>query len=244
MDIDLVRFHRGVFIWPIALTHNFGWLLLWNLLFALGMGMLLSVHAVYISELAPPQHRQKLAMRSQAIAPIAAGLLAGLTSFYWVPLHFQWFIYALSAAPIVLCIPIALIWMPESPRWLEGKGRVEDADKIVSKWEASAERRFGKLPAPNLKEHTVIQTEHVPAKEVFTGKYRTRTLHPVRSVVLRLLRHRLRRGQLLPDVRGERGLVRARAVPDHPPGRRSDRPRRVLPRRRSSASASSGRPGW
>ena len=167
---------EGLFIWPIALTHAFGWLLLWNLLFALGMGMLLSVHAVYIHEMAPPQHRQRLSLRCQAIAPIAAGLLAGLTSYYWVPVHFQWFVYALSAAPIVLCIPIALAFMPESPRWLEGKGRVEEADKIVSKWERSAEARFGKLPAPTVGQHTVIQTKHVPAKEVFGGKYRARTL--------------------------------------------------------------------
>jgi putative MFS transporter len=167
---------EGLFIWPIALTHAFGWLLLWNLLFALGMGMLLSVHAVYIHELAPPQHRQRLSLRCQAIAPIAAGLLAGLTSFYWVPAHADWFVYALSAAPIVLCIPIALAFMPESPRWLEGKGRVEEADKIVSKWERTAEARFGPLPAPNVSTHTVIQTERVPAKEVFGGKYRSRTL--------------------------------------------------------------------
>jgi MFS family permease len=167
---------EGLFIWPIALTNAFGWLLLWNLLFALGMGMLLSVHAVYIHELAPPQHRQKLSLRCQAIAPIAAGLLAGLTAFYWVPAHYQWFVYALSAAPIVLCIPVALAFMPESPRWLEGKGRVEEADKIVSKWERSAEARSGPLPAPNLGRHTVIQAERVPAKEVFGGKYRSRTL--------------------------------------------------------------------
>jgi MFS family permease len=167
---------EGAFIWPIALTNKFGWLLLWNLLFALGMGMLLSVHAVYIHELAPPQHRQKLSMRCQAIAVIAAGLLAGLTSFYWIPAHYQWFVYALSAAPIVLCIPLAAAFMPESPRWLEGKGRVDEADKIVSKWEATAERRFGPLPAPNLATHTVVQTERVPATEVFSGKYRGRTL--------------------------------------------------------------------
>ena len=40
---------EGLFIWPIALTNAFGWLLLWNTLFALGMGMLLAVHAVYIA---------------------------------------------------------------------------------------------------------------------------------------------------------------------------------------------------
>jgi putative MFS transporter len=166
---------EGVFIWPIALTNKFVWLLIWNLLFALGMGMLLAVHAVYIHEIAPPQHRQKLALRTQSIAPAAAGLLAGLTSYYWVPVHWTWYVYALSAAPIVLCIPAGL-FMPESPRWLEGKGRVEAADRIVSKWEATAERRFGPLPPPNLASHTVIQTERVPAKEVFGPKYRAKTL--------------------------------------------------------------------
>ncbi len=166
---------EGLFIWPIALTNSFGWLLLWNLLFAIGMGMLLSVHAVYLHELAPPQHRQKLAMRTQAIAPSAAGILAGVTSYYWVPSHYQWWIYTLSAAPIVLCIPLGIL-MPESPRWLEAKGRVTDADKIVSKWEQSAEARFGPLPAPNVARHTVIQTTRVPAGELFGPRYRATTV--------------------------------------------------------------------
>ena len=166
---------EGLFIWPIALTNSFGWLLLWNLLFALGMGMLLSVHAVYLHELAPPQHRQRLALRTQAIAPAAAGILAGVTSYYWVPAHYDWWIYTLSAAPIVLCIPLGML-MPESPRWLEGKGRVEAADRIVTKWERAAEARFGPLPAPNLSRHTVVQTQRVPAGELFGPRYRSTTI--------------------------------------------------------------------
>jgi MFS family permease len=166
---------EGLFIWPIALTHNFGWLLLWNVLFALGMGMLLSVHAVYLHELAPPQHRQKLAMRTQAIAPSSGALLAGITSYYWIPAHYQWWIYTLSAAPIVLCIPLGLM-MPESPRWLEAKGRVEQADRIVTKWEQATERRKGPLPAPNVERHTVVQTTRVPAMELFNNRYRRTTI--------------------------------------------------------------------
>jgi putative MFS transporter len=166
---------EGLFIWPIALTNSFGWLVLWNLLFAIGMGMLLSVHAVYIHELAPPQHRQRLAMRTQAIAPAAAGLLAGLTSYYWVPVHYDWWIYSLSAAPIILCIPFGLL-LPESPRWLEGKGRTGEADKIVSKWEVAAEARFGPLPPPQVERHTVVQTKRVPAGELFGPRYRSTTL--------------------------------------------------------------------
>jgi MFS family permease len=175
MTLILAALIEGLFIWPIALTNSFGWLLLWNALFALGMGMLLAVHAVYLHELAPPPHRQKLALRTPCIAPAAAGLLAGVTSYYWVPVHYQWWIYSLSAAPIVLCIPLGLM-MPESPRWLEGKGRTEAADKIVSKWERATERRFGPLPPPNLERHTVIQTKRVPASEVFQSRYRYTTV--------------------------------------------------------------------
>jgi putative MFS transporter len=167
---------EGLFIWPIALTDSFGWLLLWNLAFALGMGMMLAVHAVYLHELAPPQHRQKLALRTQSIAPAVAGLLAGVPSFYWVPARYQWWVYTLSAAPVVLCVPLGVFLMPESPRWLEARGRTEAADRIVAKWEALSEKRAGPLPAPNLERHIVIQAERVPAGELFGPRYRATTI--------------------------------------------------------------------
>jgi MFS family permease len=171
----LAAFIEAAFMWEIAFTNKFGWLLLWNALFALGMGLLLSVHAVYLHELAPPALRQKLALRTQAIAPAAAGLLAGLTSYYWVPVHYTWFVYALSIGAALL-VPIGLFGMPESPRWLEAKGRTAEADRIVSRWEQISERKHGPLPPPVLERHSVVQTTKVPATEVFGPKYRARTL--------------------------------------------------------------------
>lgn len=171
----LAAFVEAAFIWEIAFTNKFGWLLLWNVLFALGMGMLLSVDKVYVNELAPPQLRQKLAFRTQAIAPAAAGLLAGLTSYYWVPVHYTWFLYALSIACFLL-VPLGAFALPESPRWLEGKGRIAEADRIVARWERVSERRHGALPPPVVERHPVVQTEKVPAREVFGPRYRTRTL--------------------------------------------------------------------
>jgi MFS family permease len=38
--------------------------------------------------------------------------------------------------------------LPESPRWLISRGRVEDADKVVTGMETHAKRRMGDLPAP------------------------------------------------------------------------------------------------
>jgi putative MFS transporter len=171
----LAALTEGLFVWPIAKTNAFMWLELWNLLFALGMGMVLATNAVYLHEIAPPQSRQKLALRTQCVAPIGTALLGGVVGYYWMPGHYDWYLYALSAAPILILVPLGIFVLPESPRWLEGKGRIEEADKIVSKWERSAIKRFGALPAPEIGRHTVVQTLKVPIGEVFTGRYKKET---------------------------------------------------------------------
>jgi putative MFS transporter len=166
---------EGLFIWPIAETNTFMWLELWNFLFALGMGMLLSCNAVYLHEIAPPNARQKLAMRCQVAAPISAALLGGVLGFFWMPDHYVRFLYVLSFAPIVILVPLALFVLPESPRWLEGKGRVAEADEIVQRWERRAVAKYGSLEAPAIGRHTVVQSKHVPVKEVFQGQYKRQT---------------------------------------------------------------------
>jgi MFS family permease len=165
---------EGLFIWPIAKTNDFLWLELWNFLFALGMGMLLASNAVYIHEIAPPKYRQKLALRTQAIAPIVAAGFGGGFSYFWIPDHYKWYLYLLSAAPIVILVPLGMFVLPESPRWLEGKGRMAEADKIVAKWEKAAVAKYGALPEPE-RGVKVVRTEHVPVKEVFTGQYKKQT---------------------------------------------------------------------
>ncbi|OLB33029.1 MAG: hypothetical protein AUH05_17830 [Ktedonobacter sp. 13_2_20CM_53_11] len=51
----------------------------------------------------------------------------------------------------LLFVPALLKWMPESPRWLEVKGRTFEADAIVSKLEHDIERRTGEqLPPPQM----------------------------------------------------------------------------------------------
>lgn len=165
----------GAFLWPVALTNSFGWLIVWNFLYGIGIGMVLAVNAVYLHEIAPPQTRQRLAMRTQVIAIVIFLLLPGVLGFFWIPSHYQWAIYAMAACSIVVLVPLGLM-LPESPRWLEAKGRTDEADRIVAKWEATIERRFGTLPAPAPEPPKVVQTEKVPVKEIFQPPYRQRTI--------------------------------------------------------------------
>src|SRR5690606_12641364 len=69
-----------------------------------------------------------------------------------------------------------VIFLPESPRWLEQKGRVAEADAIVSEWERKIEARKGPLPDAHEERNPVVQTEKVPVRELFGGVYRQRVV--------------------------------------------------------------------
>ena len=164
----------GGLMWPIALTNSTGWLLLWNFTYAIGMGFMLATNAVYLHEVAPPGTRHRLAMRTQLLTAVC-GLLPSVLAFSLIPARYQWFIYGLALAQFVILVPLGLL-LPESPRWLESKGRVEEADRIVSRWERWAERRRGPLPEPVEGRHPVVQMRRVPARELFRGEYGRRTV--------------------------------------------------------------------
>ncbi|HEY2286037.1 MAG TPA: MFS transporter [Streptosporangiaceae bacterium] len=164
----------AIFLWPLAYTNTFGVLLVFNFLYAIGMGFMLATNAVYMHEIVPPQGRHKIAMRVQLLTVVVI-LIPTVMAYFWIPAHYRWYIWGLVIIEVALT-PLGLI-LPESPRWLEGKGRIEEADKIVSRWEAKAERYTGQpLPAPDTASHPVVATEHVPAKELFQGRYRSRTV--------------------------------------------------------------------
>lgn len=164
----------GLFLWPIAFTTSFGWLLTWNFLFAIGMGLMLATNAVYLHEIAPPGSRNRIALRTQLLTAVC-NLVPALLSFLWIPSHTVLFLLVMAGIEVLFLAPLGFFGLSESPRWLEAKGRHEEADRIVSRWEAKIAARTGPLPAPAVGEHPVVQSEKVPAKELFTGTYGRRT---------------------------------------------------------------------
>lgn len=129
----------------------------------ISMGTMLSVASTYIGEMAPARARPRYTARTFVLCALGAtcgigfglllttatarfpqglpGALAGpgfTTGWRWV--------YGIAVALATAGL-LALIWLPESPRWLIERGRLADADRIVSRLEERA-RRFGPLAEP------------------------------------------------------------------------------------------------
>jgi MFS family permease len=165
-------------LWPTALTDNFGLLLLFFGLSSIGMGGVLSTNVVYMGEIVPPADRGRVMLASQILAVLVFGILGNVPGIFWVPLHYDWFIYLFTAVPLVVLVPLALWGMPESPRWLEAHGRHAEADRIMTVLEADCLRRSGltALPEPDYASYAVPVNTHVPMRELFSGEYGQRTI--------------------------------------------------------------------
>src|SRR5436305_8916753 len=103
-----------------------------------GTGGEVPVASAYINEFIAAKRRGRFFLLYEVIFPI--GLLsAGIAGYFLVPVYGWRAMFLVGLVPAVLMIPLR--WgLPESPRWLAAKGRLDDADAIVSAVECDAAR--------------------------------------------------------------------------------------------------------
>lgn len=91
----------------------------------------------------------------------------------WVVPAFGW-----RALFLVGTVPILLVWglrqVPESPRWLAARGRFDEAEAVVSRFEAVARKQFGALPEVE-PGSPVPEQERAGVRELLRGPYLRRT---------------------------------------------------------------------
>lgn len=139
----------------------------------IGVGGEMPVAATYINELSRAHGRGRFFLLYEMIFPL--GLMATGQIGAWMVPSFGWSsIFLLGGIP-GLIITFLVARLPESPRWLISKGRLQEAERIVEQIEASTSRRVP-APAAVAAGSTSALTQRGSWSELLSSVYRGRTL--------------------------------------------------------------------
>jgi MFS transporter, putative metabolite:H+ symporter len=158
-----------------AMAGNFPALLACRLVQGIGVGGEMPVAATYINELSRAHGRGRFFLLYEMIFPL--GLMAtGQIGAWLVPAYGWNAIFLLGGIPGLLIT--FLVWrLPESPRWLISRGRIQEAEAIVAQMEASTSRR---VPVTVATTSTPASTSGLMQRgrwsELLSKIYRGRTL--------------------------------------------------------------------
>lgn len=159
----------------------------------LGIGADLALVNAYINEVAPSAGRARYTSLIFIMSALGAffGIWLGLimttpSTPFPVGLPFaaagpgfdngwRW-MYGIGALLALVGI-LLRFQLPESPRWLISRGRVEEADRIVTAMEERARRRMPNLPQPATEIQVQSGATRVPYAEIFGNRlYLTRSI--------------------------------------------------------------------
>ena len=153
------------------------WIDIWRFIAGIGVGLEMVAIDCYLAELTPKAIRGRTFAVSAAIQYLSAPTVAFLAwrlipGDHYGMAGWRW----LALLPAVGAI---LVWwvrraLPESPRWLESKGRLQEADKIVTMIEQRA-MRANKAELPPV-QPAALAVSHDPKLSLWNTPYRRRTL--------------------------------------------------------------------
>jgi putative MFS transporter len=128
-----------------ALAPSMGWLIGIRLIMGLGLGAELAIGYSTLSEFVPPRRRGRWIALLTLITNAAVAVSA-LASYFVIPV-LGWRPLFAAAGLGALVVWITRTNMPESPRWLEAEGRIEEADRVMTEIETEV---GGVLPVPDM----------------------------------------------------------------------------------------------
>jgi putative MFS transporter len=144
----------------MALTPEHGWLFLAACRFFVGLGVtgLYTVDIAIVQEFVPAAKRGRITGLTTSLLP--AGTLLGALTGAYLEQHIGWRgLFAVGLLPAALTLLIRA-WVPESPHWLIGKGRLDEARRSLA-WALQVDERQIALPP------VAPPAEPVPWRELF-----------------------------------------------------------------------------
>ncbi|HXZ95118.1 MAG TPA: MFS transporter [Dehalococcoidia bacterium] len=156
-----------------AASNSYAMLFSFRTVQGLGLGGEVPIAAAYISELSKAKGRGRFVLLYEML--FAIGLLVAALLGYWIVPRLGWrWMFMIGGLPAILALCLRWI-VPESPRWLINKGRLEEADKIVTYIERKVSQN-GKIPLPPVEVALQVPQKKTQWRELFQGIYLKRTL--------------------------------------------------------------------
>lgn len=153
-----------------ALSWSYESLLLFRFFVGFGLGGELPVAATLMSEFAPTNLRGRFIVLLESFWGVG-WICAACIAYMFIPVYGWHYAFIIGALPAVYVFFIRL-HMPESVRYLLSKGRVEEANKIVSDLEA----KLGVKYKGDLKAEPKKPAVKVSLKDLWSSKYLARTI--------------------------------------------------------------------
>jgi AAHS family benzoate transporter-like MFS transporter len=130
MLVNLAWFSIGMAV--TATTQSVATFGLFRFLTGVGVGALVATVGALVAEFAPAGQRNRYNAIVYSGIP-AGGVLAALAAIVADGVVGWRGLFLLGALPIVTLLPLALRFLPESPKWLVAQGRVADAEAISAR---------------------------------------------------------------------------------------------------------------
>ncbi|WP_175719514.1 MFS transporter [Burkholderia anthina] len=172
-------FQVSMIVWGIgsllcASATNATSLGIFRLVLGIGMGMELPLAQTLLSEFIPARSRGRYLAMMDGNWPLAF-ISAGLLSYFVLDAYGWRTLFLIEAIPAIFLFVVRR-YVPESPRWLESRGRYLEAGEIVDRIERSVMSRLGLPALPEALPMVAEVRNEQGIRVLWSRGYRQRTL--------------------------------------------------------------------
>lgn len=172
-------FQVSMIVWGIgsllcASATNATSLGIFRLVLGIGMGMELPLAQTLLSEFIPARSRGRYLAMMDGNWPLAF-ISAGLLSYFVLDAYGWRTLFLIEAIPAIFLFVVRR-YVPESPRWLESRGRYPEAGEIVDRIERSVMSRLGLPALPEALPMVAEVRNEQGIRVLWSRGYRQRTL--------------------------------------------------------------------